>query len=71
MSAEFKKKFDTTWVGFALGLVAPVISLYFFYLIKYSHLTFSEFYYMILVANGIVRFLSKKRDGNRMASPWI
>lgn len=54
MSVELRKKFDNTWIGFASGLIAPMLSLFIFYLIRYSHLAFSEFYYKILVEYGIV-----------------
>src|SRR5262245_31927765 len=54
MSVEVKRKFDQGWIGFVSGLMAPVFSLYIFYLFKYSHLAFSEFYSKILVANDIV-----------------
>lgn len=49
-----KKKFDNIWIGAIIGLCAPLFTLFIFYLIRYNHLTFSEFYYRILLANGIV-----------------
>ena len=53
MSGLFVKRFDKGWIGFVLGLFAPLLSLFVFYLIKYNHLSFPEFYYRILVANEI------------------
>ena len=50
----FKQKFDLTWIGFSTGLLSPLITLYIFYLIRYSHLTFHDFYYRILLANDIL-----------------
>ena len=49
-----RKKLDNVWVGAVLGLCAPLITLYGFYLVRYNHLTFSDFYHDILLANQIV-----------------
>ena len=49
-----RKKFDSVWIGAAIGLCAPLFTLFVFYLFKYSHLAFGEFYEKILLANGIV-----------------
>ena len=54
MSVEVRKKFDKGWMGFLCGLIAPFFSLYIFSLVKYSHLSFGEFYERILVANEII-----------------
>ena len=54
MSAVFEKKFDKGWIGFVSGLIAPFVSLFIFYLVKYNHFTFSDFYYTILLANQIL-----------------
>jgi|ERR1051326_866534 hypothetical protein len=54
MYQEERKKFDNVWIGFTLGLIAPLVSLYIAYLIKYNYLTFSEFYRVILVGNMIL-----------------
>ena len=47
-------KWDQVWVGTVIGLVAPVVTLFIFYLIRYNHLTFLEFYSKILVANNVL-----------------
>src|SRR3954469_15508999 len=54
MSVELSKKFDNTWLGFVLGMSAPFLTLYIFYLVKFNHLTFGEFYENILFANNIL-----------------
>ena len=51
--APLRKKLDAVWVGAIIGLGAPFLSLYVFSLVKYSHLTFLEFYEKILLANQI------------------
>ena len=50
---EVSRKFDKGWIGFFSGLTAPLFSLFLFYLSKYSHLTFLDFYNDVLVANQI------------------
>ena len=54
MESPLRQRFDNTWVGFAAGLSAPMLTLYVFYLIKYSHITFQKFYMDVLFANNIV-----------------
>jgi len=49
-----KLKYDNPWLGFACGLSAPFLTLYAFYLFKYSHLSFGQFYMDVLFANNIV-----------------
>lgn len=49
-----KKKFDNVWLGTVVGLSAPLLTLFLFYLVRFNHLSFSEFYARILIANGIV-----------------
>jgi hypothetical protein len=49
-----KNKFDNVLIGAIVGLCAPLLTLYIFYLIKYNYLTFSEFYHKILIENNIV-----------------
>ncbi len=49
-----RKKIDKVWIGFLFGLIAPLISLYIGYLVKYNYLTFSEFYHRILITNMIL-----------------
>lgn len=54
MSVYLQKKFDNSWVGFGCGLLAPLATLYVFYLVKFSHISFSKFYMDVLFANNIV-----------------
>ncbi|TAL61289.1 MAG: hypothetical protein EPN85_05170 [Bacteroidetes bacterium] len=54
MDSPIKNKFDSGWIGFSAGLSAPAITLYIFYLVKYSHLSFQKFYMDVLFANNIV-----------------
>jgi hypothetical protein len=54
MSVELRKKLDNAWFGFAAGMSAPLLTLFIFYLIRYSHLSFRDFYENILVANNII-----------------
>jgi hypothetical protein len=54
MNNIVRKKLDSGWIGFAFGLSAPIVALYFFYLIKYSHISFVSFYFDILLVNDIV-----------------
>ena len=54
MDSSIKNKLDNGWLGFATGMSAPLLTLYIFYLIKFSHLTFSRFYSDILQANNII-----------------
>jgi hypothetical protein len=54
MNNLVRKKIDSGWIGFSFGLSAPVVALYFFYLIKYSHISFISFYFDILLVNDIV-----------------
>lgn len=49
-----RKKYDYMWVGLLLGLAAPLLTLYIFYLFRYSHLTFEQFYTQVLLAANIV-----------------
>jgi hypothetical protein len=49
-----KKTFDNVWLGAFAGLIAPVFAMFLFYLIRFNHLTFTQFYERILQANGIV-----------------
>lgn len=49
-----KKSFDSGWLGFAAGLFSPLLTLYVFYLIRYSHMSFRKFYLDVLFANNIV-----------------
>ncbi|MBI4931722.1 MAG: hypothetical protein HY841_13210 [Bacteroidetes bacterium] len=51
---KIKKKFDNVWIGTVIGLSAPLFTLFVFYLVRYNHLTFGEFYTKILLANGIL-----------------
>lgn len=54
MNYTFKKRFDSMTLGAIIGLIAPMISLFGFYLVKYSHLTFSKFFNDILLGYGIL-----------------
>ena len=55
MNYFLKNKFDSGWIGFICGLFAPLLTLFVFYLARYSsHLSFAQFYREILFANGIV-----------------
>lgn len=49
-----KQKLDNSWLGFSCGLLAPMLTLYVFYLVKYSHISFYKFYLDVLFANNIV-----------------
>ena len=50
-----RTNFDRSWIGFICGLFSPVLTLFIFYLIRYSnHLSFGEFYSEILLANNII-----------------
>ncbi|HEY6161912.1 MAG TPA: hypothetical protein VI112_11835 [Bacteroidia bacterium] len=42
-----KTRFDHLLIGAALGLVAPVIVLLIFYVIRYSHISFGRFLQMV------------------------
>ncbi|MBI3503158.1 MAG: hypothetical protein HY063_15330 [Bacteroidetes bacterium] len=48
------KKFDKVWLGAALGLGAPWLTLFIFYLIKYSQISFSEFFKTIILGYNIL-----------------
>ena len=54
MSIGHRKKLDNGWIGLGLGMLAPLFTLYVFYLVKFSHLSFSQFYINILNANNII-----------------
>lgn len=41
------KKFDHLLIGTLLGLAAPVIVLFVFYLVRYSHMSFGRFMDMV------------------------
>jgi hypothetical protein len=41
------KRFDHLLVGAALGLAGPVLTLFVFYLIRYSHMSFARFMQMV------------------------
>lgn len=49
-----RQKFDNSWLGFTSGMLAPMFTLYIFYLVKYSHMSFYKFYLDVLFANNIV-----------------
>lgn len=49
-----KRKFDSGWIGFTCGMLAPMLTLFTFYLVKYSHLSFQSFFVDVLGANNIV-----------------
>ena len=47
--------FDRSWIGLVSGLFAPLLTLFIFYLIRYSrHISFGKFYSEILLSNNIV-----------------
>ena len=55
LNSPAKTKLDNSWLGFIMGISAPLLTLYLFYLIKYSsHMSFSLFYQNVLFANNIV-----------------
>jgi len=54
MNSSVKNKFNNGWLGFSAGMLSPFLTLYVFYLVKYSHLSFRLFYQEILFANNIV-----------------
>ncbi|MBI4945639.1 MAG: hypothetical protein HY840_04470 [Bacteroidetes bacterium] len=54
MNYTFKKKFDSMTIGAVTGLISPLISLFTFYLVKYSHITFSQFFNTILLGYNIL-----------------
>ena len=54
MNPAFKKKFDSLWIGAVAGLISPLISLFGFYLAKYSHLSFSQFFSQVLLGYDIL-----------------
>lgn len=54
MTVGLSRKFDNGWIGFVVGLLSPMITLYGFYLVKYSHISFKKFYLDVLFANNIV-----------------
>ena len=55
MTISLKDKFDKPWFGFSCGLAAPLITLFGFYLVRYSrHISFQKFYQEILLANNIL-----------------
>lgn len=49
-----RKKFDSPWIGAAAGLTAPMATLYCFYLVRYSHVSFDHFFTKILMAHNIL-----------------
>ena len=51
---SFAKRTDSVLVGTIIGLITPMLALFIFYLVKYSHLSFTQFYTEILLANNIV-----------------
>lgn len=54
LNKPVKQKFDNTWLGFICGMLAPMLTLYIFYLVKYSNISFYKFYLDVLFANNIV-----------------
>jgi hypothetical protein len=54
MSVEIRKKMDNAWIGFAAGMSAPLLTLYIFYLIRFSHMSFHDFYTNILVGTNLI-----------------
>lgn len=54
MNYTFKKRFDSLTIGAVSGLVAPLISLFVFYLIAYRNMAFSQFFHEILIGYGIL-----------------
>ena len=54
MNHFIEKKFDATWIGVIAGLFSPLIALFIFYLVKYSHLSFAQFFKDILLGYGVL-----------------
>jgi hypothetical protein len=54
MNTVPQARFDSGWIGLSLGLIAPLLTLYIFYLVKYSQLSFRQFYTNILLAHNII-----------------
>ena len=53
MKYTFRKKFDSIAIGAITGLIAPMISLFGFYLVAYHNITFTKFFTDILLGYGI------------------
>jgi len=51
MNFSVKRNFNNGWIGFACGLSAPLCTLYIFYLIRYSHLSFYRFMDILFAHN--------------------
>src|ERR1035437_7907227 len=54
MNYTFKKNFDSMTIGAITGLIAPLISLFGFYLVAYHNISFSKFFNEILLGYGIL-----------------
>jgi len=53
MNYTFRKRFDSMIIGAISGLIAPVLSLFGFYLVVYRNITFTKFFTEILLGYGI------------------
>lgn len=49
-----KKNIDSLWIGLVIGLFSPSFPLFIFYLIKYAHLSFGDFFSKILMGYNIL-----------------
>lgn len=54
MNQTVIKKLDSLWTGTVIGLTAPWFSLFVFYLIRYHHITFQNFFSEIILAHNIL-----------------
>ena len=53
-----KSRYDLVKLGFALGIIVPVISFFIVYKIKFDNYTLREFYDFLLSMNALPKILS-------------
>ena len=54
MTPVVKKSIDSLWIGLVIGLFSPSLPLFIFYLIKYTHISFGDFFSKILMGYNIL-----------------
>lgn len=54
MNQSVRKKLDSLWIGAVIGLLSPWFTLFIFYLIRYNHISFADFFNNLILGYNIL-----------------
>ena len=54
MNHPVGKKLDSLWMGLIIGIFSPWLTLFLFYLIKYNHISFVDFFNNLILGYNIL-----------------